>query len=140
MPYRYDWQRAPGATPETAVDFRPFESIGVRFEWHARDGRFSMRAEGNGEWQGFTREELPTDSLPIGDRNREAHAYIVWKYNVSPPLTPSKDLVRWWKASCAELKRATKEDTKRNRTRNDPSYADRARGKENGAKASPGRL
>ena len=115
-----------GLTKANAVDFRPFESIGVRFEWHARDGRFSMRAEGTGEWQGFTREKVEASAI---ERHYLQPAVVaaVKVYNASPMVTPSKDLVRWWKASCAELKRATREDTKRNRTRNDPSYADRAR-------------
>ena len=130
MAYRYDWQRVPGATPRTAVDFRPFESIGVRYEWHARDGRFSMRAEGNGGSPAFDREQLGAEYPGCGwetERVKLGYATAKKAYNKRPLLTPSKDLTRWWKASCAELKRATKEDTKRNRTRNDPSYADRAR-------------
>ena len=124
-----------GLTKANAVDFRPFESIGVRYEWLARDGRFSMRAEGNGE--AFSREPID-DAYPDTCRDGIRHTFEVTHakrsvvdavkvYNASPMVTPSKDLVRWWKASCAELKRATKEDTKRNRTRNVPSYADRAR-------------
>ena len=121
------------------ADFRPFESIGVRYEWHARDGRLTMRAEGTGEWQGFSREQIDADYPAEHDRGmasphlfemrhaKPAVMAAVKAYNASPLVTPSKDLTRWWKASCAELKRATKEDTKRNRTRNDPSYADRAR-------------
>ena len=121
-------------------DFRPFGSIGVRFEWHASDGRLTMRAEGTGEWQGFSQEKMPPDypGEPIkgyggrvpsfsGSQAKPAVVAAVKAYNASPMVTPSKGLVRWWKASCAELKRATKQDTKRNRTRNDPSYADRAR-------------
>ena len=128
---------SPRGSAEHPVDFRPFESIGVRYEWHARDGRFSMRAEGNGEAQAFSRDKIQG---PYADEHVEYYhprhadkpsnngiAALGKAYNKRPLLTPYKDLIRWWKASCAELKRATKEDTKRNRTRNVPSYADRAR-------------
>ncbi len=109
---------APGSTLETAVNVRPFESVVVRYEWHARDGRFGMRAEGNGESPAYSREKVEASSI---ERHylQPTVKTAAQAYNARPLLTPYKGLVRWWKASCAEMKRAAKDDTKAHRTRTD---------------------